>query len=161
MEPQLIACPAMTVLGIEVTTSNAAERDPAHAKLPRLWSRFFGEDVLSTVPGKRPPVHPLGVYTDYESDQHGRYRVVAGAVVEAGTAQSERLGRATVPAGDYLVFKGKGPMPDVVRQVWEAVWNHFSSPGIYIRAYTADVERYVGPDEVEILVAVKPVHPNP
>jgi predicted transcriptional regulator YdeE len=37
----------------------------------------------------------------------------------------------------------------------QSVWNHFSSSGDHMRAFTADFELYRGPNAVEIYVAVK------
>jgi predicted transcriptional regulator YdeE len=155
MTPSLVTCEEMAVLGIEVTTSNAAESDPDKARIPALWGRFFGEDVLSKIPGKRAPVSPVGVYTDYESDHNGRYRVLVGAVVEQGTLPPEGFGRATVPAGRYLIFRGEGQMPGIVIQTWISVWQYFAEGSSHVRAYTADFELYRGQNAVDIYIAVK------
>jgi len=155
MTPELVTHPGMTVLGIDVRTSNAAEADAGTARLPALWGRFYGENVLERIPGKLSPAAPLGVYADYESDHLGEYRVVAGAAVEDGTAVPSGLARATVPAGRYLVFRGEGPMPDVVIQTWVSVWNHFSGSKAPARLFTADFELYRGPNAVDIHVAVR------
>jgi predicted transcriptional regulator YdeE len=155
MTPTLVTRGGMVVQGIETTTMNAAEGDPAKAQIPKLWGRFRAEDILSKLPRKKPPVLPVGVYTDYESDQNGRYRLLAGAAVEDGTALPDGFGQAVVPAGRYLMFRGEGPMPAVVVQTWISVWRYFAESSAHARAYTADFELYPGPTAVEIYIAVK------
>jgi predicted transcriptional regulator YdeE len=155
MTPVLMTHDGMVVLGIDATTSNADERDPSRARIPALWARFFKDEVLSAIPGKKAPVVPVGVYTSYESDHDGRYRVIAGTAVDESTPVPEGLASVTVPAGRYLVFKGEGVMPDVVVQTWMAVWRHFSEAPREVRAYTADFEIYRGPNAVDIYVAVR------
>ena len=155
MTPTLVTHERMSVLGIDVTTLNAAEADPEKASIPKLWGRFYAEDMLSKIPRKKPPVLPLGVYTDYESDHNGRYRILAGAAVEEGTPVPDGLGSAVVPAGMYLIFRGEGQMPAVVVQTWMSVWRYFADPRGHVRAYTADFERYSASDTVEVYIAVK------
>jgi predicted transcriptional regulator YdeE len=155
MTPTLVKHEGMTVVGIDATASNAAEGDPSKARIPVLWARLYAEDVLSRLPRKKAPILPVGVYTDYESDHNGRYRILAGGAVEEGAALSEDLGRAVVPAGSYLMFKGEGQMPAVVVQTWISVWHYFAGPGSHVRAYTTDFEVYRGPEAVEIYIAVR------
>ena len=155
MTPELVTHAGMIVAGIDITTSNAAERDPAKARIPALWGRFYGEGILSKIPGKKSPVLPVGVYTDYESDHTGQYRLLAGAVVEEMEFPADGFARATLPAGRYLVFRGEGEMPGAVIQTWMAVLDYFSKPSDHVRAYTADWELYRGPNAVDIYIAVK------
>ena len=155
MTPELVTHAGMTVVGIDVTTSNAAERDPANARIPALWGRFYGEGVLSKIPRKKSPVLPVGVYTDYESDHNGQYRLLAGAVVEEMAPPVDGFGRATLPAGRYLVFRGEGEMPGAVIQTWMSVLDYFTKSSDHVRAYTADWELYRGPNAVDIHIAVK------
>jgi predicted transcriptional regulator YdeE len=146
---------ALIVVGIDTTTSNAVEGDSARAQIPRLWARYFAEDVLSRIPGKKQPALPVGAYTDYESDHTGAYRVVAGAAVADGVEPPEGLVRVTLPAGRYLVFSGEGPMPETVIQTWMGVWRYFAEPRDFVRAYTGDFELYRGPNLVEIHIGVR------
>ena len=97
-----------TVLGIAVVTSNATEANPAKGKIAGLWTRFDQEDLLSKISGKKTPVVPLGVYTNYESDHTGQYQLMAGAVVDAAAPTPEGMLRTTIPAGSYLLFEAEG-----------------------------------------------------
>jgi predicted transcriptional regulator YdeE len=155
MEREPVTHEKMTVVGVDVRTSNAAEADATTARIPALWRRFYGDNVLERVPRTKSPATPLGLYTDYSSDHTGEYRVIAGAAVEEGTPVPEGLASGTLPAGRYLVFSGEGQMPAVVIRTWMAVWEYFSKPGPIVRAFTADFEQYRGPDAVDIYISVK------
>jgi predicted transcriptional regulator YdeE len=155
MTPKIVMHDGGIVVGIDITTSNAAEIDPAVAKIPMLWARFYSEDILSRIPGKQLPALPMGVYTDYESDHNGPYRLLAGAAVDEGTPAPGGFAGATLPSGRYLMFAGEGEMPGVVIDTWKAVWSYFSEAGVHRRAYTADFEVYRGPKAVDIYIAVK------
>jgi predicted transcriptional regulator YdeE len=155
MTPRLVMYGGATVVGIDVRTSNAAEAEPGKGKIGALWGRFHGEDVLGKIPGKKLPVIPMGVYTDYAGDASGEYRLMAGTAVEAGTTPPAGMATAIVPAGRYLMFEAEGPMPNVVGETWQAVWSHFSSASAETRAYTVDFELYPGPTSVQIHISVK------
>jgi predicted transcriptional regulator YdeE len=155
MMPHLVTLPAELVIGVDTVTTNAAEADPATARIPALWARFFGEGVLGRIPGKKEPAVPVGAYTDYESDHRGRYRLLAGAAVEEATPVPDGLASARRLGGRYLVFAGEGEMPGVVIETWKAVWDHFAEPGEHVRAFTTDFEAYRGPRAVEIFIAIR------
>jgi predicted transcriptional regulator YdeE len=155
MTPTLVVHHGLTAHGIDATTLNEAERDPTTARIPGLWARFYKDDVLGKLHRKTLPVLPVGVYTDYESDHTGRYRILVGAVVEEGTAVPDVLAQAAVTAGNYLVFSGQGQLPAVVIQTWMSVWQYFDETSVHQRAYTADFEVYRAPDAVDIYIAVK------
>jgi predicted transcriptional regulator YdeE len=154
--PRLVSRKAATVVGIGVATSNAAETNPATGKIGGLWTRFHEDDLLHKIPGKQAPAAPLAVYTDYESDQSGAYRLIVGAaVVDGGAPVPEGLQRATIPAGTYLLFEAEGEMPNVVIDTWKTIWNHFSDSSSHVRAYATDFEMYPGPGVVQIYVSIK------
>jgi len=155
MKPTMVRYEGAVVVGIDIATTNAAESDPARAKIGGLWARFRQEDVLGQIPGKIAPAMPMGVYTDYESDDTGRYRLLAGAAVAKGTRPPAGLAQAVVPAGPYLLFRGEGELPTSVIETWKAIWAYFATPGHEVRAYTTDFERYPGPRDVEIYVSVR------
>jgi predicted transcriptional regulator YdeE len=155
MTPTIVLRDRATAIGIGVNTSNAAEMDQTLAKIPMLWARFYSEGILGKIPAKKLPVVAMGIYTDYESDHNGPYRLVAGAIVEDGTAAPNGFAVATLPAGKYLKFTGEGEMPGVVIDTWEAIWSYFSAPAKEMRAFSTDFEVYCGPETVDIYIAVR------
>jgi hypothetical protein len=77
------------------------------------------------------------VYSDYETDVTGPYRLL--------------VGREFAPAGDL-----PGPLPGAVLAGWRDVWAFFAGPGAPRRAYTADLEIYgVAGATAEIWVSVR------
>jgi predicted transcriptional regulator YdeE len=156
MIPRIVQFEGARVIGTSLVTSNAAEANPATAKIPAFWARFRNDNVLDTIPGKRPPVAPVGVYTDYESDETGRFRLIAGAIVEKTTQAPDSLSRVELTPGRYLVFSAEGALPGIVIETWQAIWAYFSSGSQpERRAFTTDFEIYPGPTRVDIHVAVQ------
>lgn len=156
MEPRLVTFDGAVVIGIDLVTSNTAEADPAHGKIPALWGRFRSENVLDAVPGKSTPVAPVGVYTDYEGDETGEFHLIAGAMVEPNTAVPAGLRRVELRAGRYLVFGAEGELPRIVIETWKAIWRYFSESTESRRAFATDFEIYPGPTRVDIYIGVEP-----
>jgi predicted transcriptional regulator YdeE len=147
--PYLIEHPAFTVVGFRARTTNAAESDPATARIPALWGAYLGRRGASDTPS-------YGVYSAYEREHTGAYELTVGAEGEWATGGG--LAHVHVPAGRYLVFANEGEMPGAVVEAWGAVWAHFGGGAAPRRAYTTDFEKYdpARPGRVEIHVAVLP-----
>jgi predicted transcriptional regulator YdeE len=139
---------AFRVAGLAERTTNAAEADPARAKLPGLWRRFGEDATIRSLGGP-----PVGVVTDYESDASGLYTSVAGVRVPDGAAVPDGLRAAVVPAGEYLVFRSEGPLPECVIRGWQAVWQYFAAGPRERRAFGTDAELY-GDGFVELLISI-------
>lgn len=154
MGPVLANVTEKTIAGISTQTNNKIESNPKKAVLPAFWDRFFEEDILDQIPGKIPNSPIYGVYSDYESNRKGGYRVTAG--VEAFHPEIEENGfnRIKIEAGEYLLFKGYGAMPGVVADTWQVVWNYFSKNREFKRRFTTDFELYVTQESVEIYIGI-------
>ena len=155
MVPRLVTHDGATVIGIAVVTSNTAEADPAKGRIPGLWTRFYKEDVLGKIPGKKTPVVPLGVYTNYEGDHTEQYQLLVGTAVDAAASTPDGMARATIPTGPYLLFEAEGDMPGVVIDTWKEVWSYFAEPSDHVRAYATDFETYPGQRAIGIYVSVR------
>lgn len=133
--------------GLVVRTKNANERDPSSSKIDHLWDKFFKEVAPSLVENAM----VYGVYTNYESDASGEFDVMACTDKELSG-----LSRVTLQRGDYLIFSGKGEMPQIVIDTWGEIWNYFSNKDVpYERAYLTDYELYKNKDEIEIYIGIK------
>jgi len=143
-----------TVAGISVRTTNRDESSPGTAQLGALWGRFFQEGIAGQIPNQVSGSPIYGVYADYESDVNGEYTVTAGVQVDPAATSADDFTNVDVAGGEYLVFAGKGPMPQVVIDTWMAVWEHFANSNEYKRAYTTDFEVYSGMDQVAIHISV-------
>jgi predicted transcriptional regulator YdeE len=142
------------VAGISVRTTNEAEMSPETAKLGSLWGRFYQEGIPGKVVNQVPGSPVYGVYSDYESDVNGQYTVTAGVQIEASATGGHEFTHVDVVGGEYLVFEGKGAMPQVVIETWISVWDYFSAGGEFKRAYTTDFELYKGTDEIAIHISI-------
>jgi len=146
---------AKRVAGLALRTDNATESRPGDGKIPGLWQRFRNEDWFAKLEKFGAFGPPVGVYSAYESDASGSYQILAGREIPATAKVSEGLKVVSVPAGQYLVFQGAGPLPGSVVKGWQEVWAYFEQARDAARAYTFDFELYPSAEAVEIWIAVK------
>lgn len=153
MTPTLVHIDSFIVTGIKTRTSNDNEMIPAQAKLPILWGSFINQNISSKIANKVKQSPIYGVYTNYASDYRGDFDVVAG--VKTARIIKDDFSSVEIKGGNYLVFEGKGEMPQIVVNTWLNIWNYFNEPQSVSRLYTTDFEVY-GKDSVAIYIAVKP-----
>lgn len=135
------------VKGIAVRTDNSSEINPSTAKIGPLWERFYTEFAPLLSENSR----VFGLYTNYESDHTGAFDVVACTDL----LDSQSIDSFAIQAGNYVVFKGQGKMPDAVINLWGQVWEYFESATCkHVRAFTTDFEFYKNDNEVEIYIAI-------
>ena len=144
---------AKTVLGTTTRTSHDIESDQSTARIGPLWGAFMQKGMTASIPeAKSQEVY--AVYDTYESDMKGLYTLTVGA--ESSAEASGELEHSNIPTGKYLVFEGKGALPQCTVDAWHAVWGYFASDEAeHERAYTTDFEHYTGPEEVDIYIAIK------
>jgi len=158
--PTPLRIPAFSVAGIAVRTRNSEEMNPAVARLGGLWNRFFSQSWERTLPGRGEEGRIFGVYSGYESDEHGAFDVTAGVAVPPPVAPVPRAVQIAVQAGDYLVFHGHGTMPQMVIDAWGEVWRYFAAHPQVPRRFGTDFELYEGPDRVAIHIGIAPGAPR-
>ena len=73
INPQKMYIKNMTIAGITERTKNEDEFNPSTARLPRLWERFFSENLSREILQDNSNPLVYGVYSDYESDASGLY----------------------------------------------------------------------------------------
>ncbi len=138
------------ISGLSIRTTNANEMSAETAKIGALHQRFDKTATVDYINGAR----VYGVYFDYESDASGEFSVLSGA--DQIEASSEILEQVNLPAGQYMVFTGKGEMPQTVIETWMKIWEYFSDENASKqRAYTTDYEFYKSEDEVEVCISIK------
>ena len=153
MTPTLVHIDSFIVTGIKTRTSNDNEMIPAQAKLPILWGNFINQNIASKITNKVKQSPIYGVYTNYASDYRGDFDVIAG--VKTTRIIKDDFSSVEINGGNYLVFEGKGEMPQIVVNIWLSIWNYFNEPQSVSRLYTTDFEVY-GKDSVAIYIAVEP-----
>ena len=157
MNPHLVNVSAFRVSGIRVRTTNQSESSPETAKLPSLWGRFYSEDVTSKVTNQVQGSAVYGVYSSYESDLNGAYDVTVGKQIDPSQTGGADFVDIDIPAGEYLVFVGKGELPGIVIATWQSIWSYFSSDREFERKYSCDFEAYSEEDKVSIHISVAKV----
>ncbi len=148
MEPLRQHHDAFRVSGLTVRTTNREEIDPTTARIGALWNRFFGEQTYESTPHRTGDARIFSVYSAYESDAHGAFDMTAGVAVSAGADS------VAIESGDYLVFTGRGEMPQMVIATWQRIWQYFEAHPRIVRRYRSDFEAYEGPDAVAIYIGV-------
>jgi predicted transcriptional regulator YdeE len=149
MEPQLQRLESFNVAGVTARTTNRDESDPQVAQIGTLWNRFFDERIYEKTPHRMNDMRLFGVYSAYEADARGAFDITTGVAVSGGPST------VRIEGGDYLVFTGRGEMPQMVLSVWKSIWQYFDDhPGI-VRCYRSDFEAYSGPDQVAIHIGIE------
>ncbi|MDN4503294.1 GyrI-like domain-containing protein [Alteromonadaceae bacterium BrNp21-10] len=153
---ETINLPSFIVYGLSVRTNNVSEIQQNGGAIGRLWQEFYA----NIAPHLNNNSKLYGVYTDYESDHAGDYSVLASTddpALHAKLADDANIDvkQHTVAAGRYVVFRGMGPMPQAVIELWAQVWQFFTDDNCpYTRIYTSDFEFYKSDTEVEIYMAI-------
>ena len=154
MKPILKYIDQMWIVGIGVRTTNYAESRTDTAKIPALWKRFFQEKIGDKIPNQIRDSQTYGVYSSYESDHNGKYTLMAGKCVSNADRLPREFTVVNIEAGDYLVFEGRGHIPNVVIDLWKEIWDYFSSEQTPKRKYTTNFELYRSDGAVAIHIAV-------
>ncbi|MCY7616960.1 AraC family transcriptional regulator [Bacillus sp. NMCC46] len=126
--------------GLSVRTTNEMELTKER-KIAPLWQQFFAQQPH----GGQAPV--IGLYSDYEKDEHGSYLFTAGHFVDQHLEHVKEI-----PSSTYARFRTrKGPIEEVVLETWQQIWNWDQR---YFRTYTGDFEWYdersIDPKEAQI-----------
>src|ERR1700751_4229701 len=160
MNPNVVECGALIVVGIAARTSNAREMT-AEGIIGRQWGRLMQEGLLAKIPNKADH-NIIAVYTDYASDHNGEYTYVLGARVKSDEAGPTGMGGRKIPAGKFAVFRSeKGAAAKVVPETWMKINSLPRSAGGGDRVYRADYEIYderaadPANSQVDVYVAIK------
>ena len=139
----------LMISGISVVTNNELEMSEENGKIALLWEEYFAKDIYKKTFDKANSDFMYGVYSDYESDVTGNYKITVG--VEVTKAKNAIV----IEDKKYLVFTKKGELPMVVVELWEEIWDYFEKNSDYERSFEVDFEKYAKEDEIEIYVSIK------
>lgn len=132
------------VTGLSTRTQNCDEFNQETAKIPTLWHQFYTSDLAANT-------SIFSVYSNYDSGVNGHYTVTVGS---ASDDARDQFSSTIIQAGNYLVFQNKGPMPDIVIELWKQIWSYFETHSEYQRNFISDFEAYSGSDQVTIYIGV-------
>ncbi|MCK0470963.1 GyrI-like domain-containing protein [Halalkalibacter sp. APA_J-10(15)] len=145
--------------GVGTKTSNEKELT-AEGVIPKMWEQFYQQSISEMIENKKDNT-VLALYSDYESDVSGAYFFRIGHQLQSRSDQKEGVVLKEIPAAEYIIFTSKkGPISEVVPQLWQEIWNYFST-SIEIRSYSGDFEIYDeragNPNEaiVDIYIAIE------
>jgi predicted transcriptional regulator YdeE len=127
--------PETHVIGIACRTANTS--DAAPIDIPRLWQRFYAENILSQIPNSMTD-HVIALYCDYEGDYSQPYTCVIGCRVSSIEEVPEGMVAKTIPASTFAVYEAVGEFPQSVLNVWNEVWQSTTLK----RTYAGDYEIY-------------------
>jgi predicted transcriptional regulator YdeE len=156
VRPERVRRDEARVVGIQAQTSSLLEADPATAAVPALWRRFEADGLADRLPDRAGTRTTCAVYSDYQDAGDGgrRFTCLVGAEVSEADEPPAGLAAVTVPAGDYLVFAARGPMPGALAATWERIAEFFEHAPTS-RAFTADLEvHYPAGSAVDVFVAI-------
>lgn len=139
----------LMISGISTITNNELEMSEENGKIPELWEEYFQKDIYKKTFDKANSDFMYGVYSNYESDASGNYKVTVGVEV------TKPKNAIVIEDKKYLVFSKQGELPMVVVELWAEIWDYFEKNSEYVRAFEIDFEKYAKEDEVEIYVSIK------
>ncbi|ENQ3108127.1 AraC family transcriptional regulator [Bacillus cereus] len=139
MQPTLIKKEAFQATGISITTNNELEMSSA-GNIPHLWNRYFQEQITNQIPNKATQTETLALYSNYESDETGRYTYTIAVPVSTVIDTPENMTSFTIPAATYAVFTTRrGPLSEIIAETWQDIWDWSKENN---RAFTTDFELY-------------------
>ncbi|MGB6328572.1 MAG: GyrI-like domain-containing protein [Halarcobacter sp.] len=139
----------LMLFGLSTVTNNKNESNPETAKIVKLWEDYEEKNIYGATFNKSKKFDMYGVYSDYESDVNGDYKVtIAVEVTKPKNAMIIKKQR-------YLVFKKEGELPEIVAETWKEIWDYFENEPKYERDYAIDFEKYSKENFVEIYISIK------
>ncbi len=131
------------LIGISVRTSYSNETDLEKGKIPSYIMRFFQEKLFDQIPNRLSPGKTFCVYTEYESNYLGAYTYFIGEEVSSFDNLPDKFSTLTIPAQNYAkITTGPAPMPAVIIDAWQEIWDMEADGFEAPRAYHADFEVY-------------------
>ena len=143
MHKESVHLPEIKLVGISIRTNNRTEADPATGKILGCIQRYFHGQLANQIPNRKKPGTAFCAYTNYDSDHTGDYTYFIGEEVIDVNSVPSGFETLTIPAQTYVKFtNGPGPMPQVVREPWFAIWGMSAQELGGERSYLTDFEIY-------------------
>lgn len=158
MEPKIVDCDAMTVVGMEYVGKDE------YGEIPALWDRF--NPRCQEVTHLRRPIAALGVCGEMRAD--GNFSYIAGFWVDEVDAVPDGMVVKQIPPATYAVFTHCGPLFGVEHDLaatYRFIYQEWMPTSGYRRAPTQSFElmdeRFAfGQEQSEMAIYV-PVIKNP
>lgn len=125
------------LVGFETRTDNASETSDK-GEIGKLWERIYVENLKSKIE-KIISEEVYAVYSNYESDENGKYDFFIGYKVENLDQVPEGLVGKIIVSGPYQKFEtNQGNPYQVVPETWVKIWEELRGK----RAFKTDFEVY-------------------
>lgn len=134
----------ITLVGIQVRTSYQREIDKMRGAIFPCVQHYFHQRLFDRIPDRKRPGTTFCAYTDYQSDHLGAYTYFIGEeVTSIPDLLLPGFALLKVPQQKYAKFTtGPAPMPHVVVNAWEAIWEMSSQELGGRRRFHTDFEIY-------------------
>ena len=88
-------------------------------KIERVWHDFVEQcgEIENKVTGK-----PICTYSNYESDEKGKYDISIGYEVERNSLLKDGWVKKIIPSGKYAKFVVRGNMVKEISNFWKNIW---------------------------------------
>lgn len=136
------------VVGISIITSN--EEAFIQNTIGNLWQSFLASSIHDRLASISPAIY--AVYSDYESNEQGKYRFTLGYAVSDTEEVPEDLNSITIPGGKYKIYPAKTSTVEDIIETWQTIWNTDKSE--LPRAFNVDFEKHTG-NQTEIFISCK------
>jgi predicted transcriptional regulator YdeE len=137
--------PEIKLVGLTVRTNNRTELEfnSPNAKIFPCVQRYFQQQLAEKIPHRIHPGTTICAYTEYESDYTGDYTYFIGEQVSQFEDSLEGFETHIIPSQTYAKFTtGPAPMPNVLREAWEEIWQMKAENLGGKRRYHTDFEVY-------------------
>jgi predicted transcriptional regulator YdeE len=144
MKSQKVSLGKIILVGTSVRTNNKNEMNPETAKIGPHFHSYTMNNLGEKIKHRIRPNVTYSVYTEYESNEHGEYTHFIGEAVDSLEGQDLSLFKTlTLPVSAYQKFTtASGPMPQIVVEAWQLIWQIKPSEFMAKRSYVADFEMY-------------------
>lgn len=155
MKKEILHITEMKLVGLKTITNNLDEGDPSTAKIGNLiMNRYFAQGLPSKIPNRKNAGLTIGIYTEYESDNTGKYTYFVGEEVLSFNNIPEDFFSLLIPIGTYIKFTTEtGEMPKVNVDAWKQIWQMNDADLGGRRIYKTDFEIYYN-NKAEIFIGI-------
>jgi predicted transcriptional regulator YdeE len=142
MKKTKIQLPEIKLVGMTVRTNNQNEFSGA-GKIAACVQQYFQQKLFEKIPHRKNPGITFCAYTHYESDHTRDYTFFIGEEIAMDHQAPEGFIPLTIPQQIYAKFTTEpGPMPAVVVDAWQKIWQMSPQDFGSARRYHTDFEFY-------------------
>ncbi len=129
--------------GIKIRTGYQEELSWETGRIFPCVREYFHSKLFDKILHRKKPGTTFCVYTEYESDHRGQYTYFIGEEVVSDDPQADDITTLIIPSQNYAKFTTMpAPMPAVVADAWQMIWQMSPQSLGGQRHYHTDFEIY-------------------